>query len=106
MFLPSNNPLKRSFELDLRSLAVARAALGFLVFLDCIFRLTNFSAHYTEFGVFPLAVLIKLYKPLGPCLHCLNSSDMWMALMFAIHAAAGIALMFGWKSRFSIFMCW
>lgn len=98
--------LKRVFELDLRSLAISRIALGFCVFLDCLFRATNFRAHYTDFGVLPLSVLEKFYRPLGPCVHCWNSSDSWTAALFIAHALFGLTLMLGWKTRLSIFVCW
>ncbi|MEZ4814507.1 MAG: HTTM domain-containing protein [Bdellovibrionota bacterium] len=98
--------LKRALDLDLRSLAVCRIGLGFIVFLDSLFRLSNLQAHYTDFGVLPLNVLYKLYKPTGPCLHCLSSSYDWTIALFIAHAVFGLMLMIGWKTRFSILASW
>lgn len=101
-----NVPWRRILELDLRSLAVARIGLGFFLFLDTCFRALNFKAHYTEFGVLPLSILEKLYRPQGPCLHCWYSADSWVAALFFIQAIFALTLMLGFKTRLSLLVSW
>ncbi len=98
--------IKRLFELDLRSLAVARIFLAFFILLDCLFRLQNFEAHYSDYGVLPLDFLYNFYTPKGPCLHCLTANDSWIYFIFALHMIAALLMMLGWKTRWSIFFTW
>jgi hypothetical protein len=100
------SPLKRIFELDLRSLAICRIGFGLFSIIDCIFRLQNFEAHYTEFGVLPLDLLNSQYVPKGPCLHCLSSAPSWMVGMFALHILFAFLMMIGWRTRITTLLTW
>ena len=106
MFGNLKDYLKRVFELDLRSLAVTRVSLGFLSVIDCLFRLQDLEAHYTDFGVMPLNSLYSLYTPRGPCLHCFSSSFGWLYLIFGLHILTAILFMVGWKTKASNFFLW
>ena len=96
----------RVIELDHRSLALSRILLGLLIALDAIFRLGNFRAHYTDFGVLPLEALFKLAKPAGLCIHCHAHSDEGVVFLFLLQIIFGILLSIGWKTRFSLLASW
>jgi hypothetical protein len=93
-------------KLDLRSLAVSRIFLGFLVMLDTVFRMQNFEAHYTEEGTLGLGLLQKFYAPTGPCLQCLSPHASWSFFLLVLLFISSFTMMIGWKTRFSIFLTW
>ena len=49
--------LRELFGIDLRTLALARIGLSFLVLLDLSLRARDLSAHYTDQGVLPRSAL-------------------------------------------------
>jgi len=96
-----------SFELDLRSLALFRIAIGVTLLVDLAIRATNLEVHYTNRGVVPLDLLIEL----GPrtaaySLHGLVDSKLYVEALFALHACAAIALIVGFKTRVASVVCW
>ena len=88
----------------MRSLAAARIGLGFFIILDCIFRLQNFTAHYTNLGVLPFRGLNL--SPSSVCLQC-NDFTAWVNIsIFLIQILAGLGLALGWRTKVMTVASW
>lgn len=109
---PQGAPMRwweRVAGLDTRALSAWRIALGALVVLDVLWRALDLGAHYTDAGVFPRTSL-TMVPPGGNAptasLHALSGAWEWQALLFGLTGLAGLALMLGWKPRWSSLVCW
>ena len=99
--------LRRPFVLDLRALALLRAATAAVVLLDLAIRSTDLEAHYANMGVLPLGALLDhLWLTYQFSLHA--ASGLWQAqaLLFAVAAAAGVALLLGYHTRLATVVSW
>jgi Vitamin K-dependent gamma-carboxylase len=96
------------FGIDLRSLALFRIAIAGLVLVDLVRRVGDFAAFYTEAGVLPVETVRLLAPRLARfSLHVLVGSSEWaVAALFALAAAAGIALALGWHTRIATAVSW
>lgn len=94
------------FELDLRSLAALRVALGFMIAVDLLNRARAFTAHYTDAGVLPTAVLTgELDRDWQLSLHLLGNE--WLvAALFVVAGVAGLMLMVGLWTRVATVVSW
>jgi hypothetical protein len=98
---------ERWFGLDTRSLAAFRIAFGIIVVLDVANRIPDLVVHYTDVGVLPRSALIEhIGRIEHVSLHMASGSWGWEALLFAIHACAGLALMVGFHTRLATVVCW
>lgn len=97
----------RLFQLDLRSLAILRMAIGFLVVLDTLLRARELSAFYTDAGVAPRTALLewRWYDPWF-CFHLGGSGWLSAAAFFALTAFCGVQLLRGRRTRLMTFGCW
>jgi len=92
---------------DLRSLAVVRIGLAFLLLADLMGRAGALSAHYSDVGVLPRSVLfesegIRAYLSL----HALSGSVLWQALLFMLAGLLALMMMFGVRTRLATFGSW
>ena len=95
------------FSVDLRALALTRAATGLLLVADLIERGGDLTAHYTDDGVLPLAILSKHYPVQARLsLHALGGSFEWEALLFAAAGLVALALAVGWRTRWAAAASW
>lgn len=95
------------FGIDLRSLAVFRVGLGVLLFLDCIMRLQDLSAHYSDDGLLPRAPYIEKFSSvMHTSIFMANGQAFWPALLFVITALVSLLLVVGYKSRLMAFFGW
>ncbi len=97
------------FDVDLRSLAGLRIALATLGLWDLGVRSTSLVAHYTDAGTFPRVDLLDWFAPWHEwpiCIHLVAGSTWGVALVFAVHFAALLALLVGYKSRVAAFVSW
>jgi hypothetical protein len=99
----------RLFAVDLRSLALVRMGVAALLLLDLGLRARDFSAHYSDAGILPRAELAasetgRLLAALS--LHAASGSAAWQAALFAVAAAAALALLVGWHSRAAALLAW
>lgn len=99
--------LRRPFELDLRALALLRAAVALVLLLDIGIRCSDAEAFYSNMGVLPLPVLLQhSWNPYQFSLHA--SSGLWqvqVALFLAAAGAAG-ALLVGYRTRLMTAISW
>ncbi|TGD78735.1 hypothetical protein [Hymenobacter wooponensis] len=99
--------LRSPFVVDLRALALLRAAVAAVVLLDLGIRSTDLEAFYSNMGVLPLSVLYeRSWNPYVFSLH--TSSGLWQvqAVLFLLAAVAAIALFLGYKTRLVTFISW
>lgn len=94
-------------SVDLRSLAVLRIGLALLLIADLVTRWGDLTAHYTDAGVLPRALLFesegfRAYLSL----HSLHGSGMWQAILFAAAGYFAITLLLGIRTRLATFGCW
>ncbi len=98
---------RQLFAIDLRSLALFRIALGVLILAGVALRMRNFHVFYTDEGVWPAAVAwAEGYAPGTWSLNLLDSSLGWQAGLAVAEAAAGLALLLGWRTRIVTVLAW
>lgn len=97
----------RVFRLDLRSLAILRMAIGFLVTLDILLRARDLSAFYTDAGVVTRPGLLS-WDWSDPWFSLFLGGSGWLsaAVLFGLTAFFGVQLMRGWRTRWMTFGCW
>ena len=98
------NWLARAFRCDLRSLAALRIALGVLVLADLALRLPWLAVYLTDAGAWPRAAAWEDSRLWS--LHYAGGSAEFMGGMFALSAAAALALVLGWRTRLATFATW
>jgi hypothetical protein len=102
---------ERLFGLDLRSLALFRVGVAAVLLVDLARRFDDLRAHYGDDGVLPIALLPRpgagasdILLPFS--LHVLGGSPLYQAILFVVAAAAGIALLVGWRTRVATIVAW
>ncbi len=62
--------LAETFELDLRSMALARVVLALVMLVDLALRAGDLTAHYTDAGVMPKDLLLARggLSSISPCI--------------------------------------
>jgi hypothetical protein len=96
------------FAIDLRSLALFRIGVAAATLLDVALRSLDLSAHYTDRGVLPsdaLATLSSAYTYVSLHFHA-SAHPALTALVFALHAAAALLLLLGYRTRLLTPLCW
>ena len=91
--------LERTFGIDLRSLALFRAALGTVLLADLALRAVNLAAFYTDLGVMPRDWLVSVNGPWRFSLHAANGEPWFAGLLLALEALAALALLAGYRTR-------
>src|SRR5260370_4900239 len=91
--------LERAFGIDLRSLALFRAALGTVLLADLALRSVNLATFYTDLGVMPRDWLVSVNGPWRFSLHAANGEPWFAGLLLALEALAALALLAGYRTR-------
>ena len=95
------------FGADLRSLATFRIVLALLALSDLANRATDLTAHYSDAGVMPRAVLVQeVLSPNSFTLNLLNGSSLFQALLFGVGALAALGMLVGYRTRLMTFVVW
>ncbi len=96
------------FEIDLRSLAVFRVALGAVMLGDLIDRSRDLTAFYTDAGVLPSGLHPGIYGPFAYLsLHRYAMGSVWLqGALFALAGLVAVALILGWRSRLMAGAAW
>lgn len=99
--------LEELFGFDLRSLAVFRIGLAFLILADLIGRIPDLEAHYTDAGVLPRAPLIEQFlHPWFWSVHLFSGQSLFQGLLFLIAGLIAIALLVGYRTGFVTVASW
>lgn len=96
--------ITRIFSLDLRSIALFRVLLGFLLLCDLLLRSFDLSDFYTDEGVLPRQHLLSLNSKWFWSLHATSGELWWQILLFTLAGIAAAALMFGYRSKLAAFV--
>lgn len=95
------------FGLDLRSLAVFRIFLGVILILDCINRLSDLTAHYSDLGVLPRAFFFsKFNRDVYYSIHFINGTPEFQFILFALGVFLSLLLILGYRTRLVLFLLW
>ena len=98
---------ERLFALDTRSLALFRIALGLLVVVDAVGRMPDLTAHYSDAGAVPRAVIDELRGDDIPLsLYLLDGSALFAGSLLALHALAGACMVAGYRTRWATAAAW
>lgn len=99
--------LEELFGLDLRSLALLRIGLALVILVDLFTRFQDLTAHYSDAGVLPRAVLTEeLWKPGYWSLHIISGQPIVQAILFGVASLLALALLFGYKTRWVAIASW
>ncbi|MDB6109307.1 MAG: hypothetical protein JWR69_1057 [Pedosphaera sp.] len=101
--------ISKLFEIDVRSLALFRIALGILILLDLGTRALDLRGHYTDGGVWPRALAaheLALERHWYFSLHLLGGSTVFAAGLFAVAAMVAVALIIGYRTRLATVLSW
>jgi HTTM domain len=97
--------LGRVLTLDVRSLAMARMALGALIVWDVAVRLNDVSAHYTDAGFLPRAAQGQPPNPLLS-LYFHSGTAQWAQGLLWLTGALGVFLALGLFTRAVCVLAW
>src|SRR5689334_12189724 len=105
--------LTELFGIDLRALATFRIAMGTLLLVNLYARFQDLTAHYTDDGILPRDVRLKIFEWGGQdggrsiwSLHLLNGSAWSQAILFAAAAVFAVWLMLGYRTRLATCASW
>jgi hypothetical protein len=96
-------PLRDLFSLDLRSLAVLRIGLAFLLFLDWFDRLPDLGAHYSDAGIVPRDSVVGLNSI---SLHLFHGSVWFQAILAGFAFLFAFFLLVGYRTPFATLVSW
>ncbi|MFV0444497.1 MAG: HTTM domain-containing protein [Planctomycetaceae bacterium] len=110
---PVTSDLTLIFGIDTRTLAVFRVGLALLLLGDLAWRAVDLNAFYTDAGTLPRMTRIQLLESSDTSglvhlwsLHMLSGQAWMQWLMFGIAAAAGLALLIGYRTWLATFVSW
>jgi uncharacterized membrane protein YphA (DoxX/SURF4 family) len=98
--------LQNIFAVDYRSLALFRVSLGSVLLFDLISRFIDLKAFYSDEGVLPRSLLLENMNKWFSSIHMLSGAWQVQALLFSIHIVFCLMLIFGFKTRLSLFLSW
>lgn len=99
--------LKKVFTVDVRSLALMRIGVGFVLLLDLAIRATDLEAHYANMGILPLHVLFQYsWNPYFISVHTISGLWQVQAVLFVIAAVFAFLLLIGYRTRLATIMSW
>lgn len=99
--------LQAAYSLDLRSLALFRILLGAVLLGDLIWRATDLTVFYTDFGVLPRAVLLdKFTQAPRFSIHLMSGQLLFQAILFLIAGLFHVMLILGVRTRLAAFASW
>jgi hypothetical protein len=92
--------LHSRFEVDTRSLAALRIALGAILLLDLFHRAGSIRRFYTADGIYPVAVHEAAYGQGGlVSVHALSGAYRVQTLLFLLACLAAVAFLVGYRTR-------
>jgi hypothetical protein len=99
----------RLFAVDLRTLGAFRIALAALVLFDIGLRVCHLGAHYTDHGVLIRADVLTWFADrhrLPVSVFLAGGSHWFVGSLFAVYAAAAVAMLVGWHARVATALVW
>lgn len=102
----NQTPIGEMFGADLRSLALFRMVLGFVILLDLAGRAPSLRAHYTDAGVLPRGTVLSSLNEWRWSVLLANGTLTFQAILFLLTAVAAILLIVGLRTRLMTFIIW
>ncbi len=106
-------PLREIFSLDLRSLALMRVGLGFILVFDWLDRLPELVAHYSDAGIVPRyyeddqGVIRNVITGIHPIsIHMFGGAAWFQALLAGLAILFALLLIVGWRTPFVTLISW
>jgi hypothetical protein len=97
----------RAFSLDVRSLALFRAAIGAVVCADALLRTRDFTLMFAPDGMFPIEALrLHFGDRWAWSLAFLIDAEWWSAAVLALEGVAGALLLAGAWTRIASIAAW
>jgi hypothetical protein len=93
------------FEIDVRSLALLRIALGVLILADLANRFQDLELFYTDNGILTRAMSQEFLGPGFWSLYWIDGSVAVTQFLFALTASVAIGLLFGFNTRLMTILC-
>ncbi len=97
--------LPQMFGIDLRTLALFRAALGVVLLVDLCRRMGDAGAFYSDAGVLPRGALAGLADPWRVSLYLANGQGWFALALLGLEGLAALALILGWRTRLAALSC-
>jgi hypothetical protein len=94
--------LKRYYSFDLRSLALQRISVAFVLIIDAYIRITDIVAHYTESGVLPIGT----FGGFKQIFNYFPDTTITYFIFFSIYILSAFCLLIGYKTKVFTFICW
>ena len=92
--------VRRRFEVDTRSLAALRIALGIILLVDLCLRAGRLELFYTDAGVYPMAAHEAAYAGYaGTSLHAFSGELWFQQFLFVVAGAFAVAFLVGYRTR-------
>jgi predicted DCC family thiol-disulfide oxidoreductase YuxK len=98
--------LRRTFEIDLRGLALLRVLLALILLADLAIRGGDLVAHYADAGAVPRSLVAADASDWRLSLHMLSGAAAWQVTLFALAGLAALALLVGYRTRTATFVSW
>lgn len=92
--------------LDLRSLAAFRIGISIIILVDLFTRFGDLTAHYTDLGIIPRALLPEITKPGYWSLHTLSGEPIFQVLLFALATVMALLMLVGYRTRVVTIASW
>jgi hypothetical protein len=88
-------------------MALLRIAIGFLIILDLIIRVSSLTAHYTAEGVLPNYFLLKYcWNKFYFSIYTISDNYYIIILLFCLHFFLALLLIFGVRTRWVTLFLW
>jgi hypothetical protein len=107
------NYLHRVFSLDLRSLALLRMGLGWMLLITALDLWGNAGTFLSDAGTLPRAARMQLNlqeeftePPYYVSLHMLSGEVWYQRTLLTLAAASGVGVMVGWRTTACLFVSW
>ena len=97
--------LPQLFGIDLRTLALFRAAVGAVLLADLLCRVGDARSFYSDNGVMPRGWLAASAGAWRLSLHTANGQTWFEVALLLLAALAALALLLGWRARLAAALC-
>ncbi|MEO1669622.1 MAG: DCC1-like thiol-disulfide oxidoreductase family protein [Cyanobacteria bacterium J06631_2] len=98
--------LFKIFSLDLRSLALLRISLVFVIMFDLIIRFFKIEAYYSDAGTLPRTELIDRLPAEYWSVHLFNGTVFAQQLLFCLALLCACLLLIGYRTTLASLGCW
>ena len=94
------------FSLDLRSLALLRIGLAFVIVFDLLVRFPKIETYYSDRGILPRTELINNLLPEYWSFHLFNGTVFAQQLLFCLALLCAGCLLIGYRTTLASIICW